>query len=116
MTNRKGVWLGYQIAAEEVERRLGVSWGLARKTLLEACDSGVIETKTTYTGQGPSVFDVDFYQWLDQQLTKPAGGKQPRIARLLAVMFPNMRVPSRAHRPREGLRAELVRRDPTSNR
>ena len=40
MTERKGIWLSFPLAAEEVERRLGLTWGLAQKTLIEACESG----------------------------------------------------------------------------
>jgi hypothetical protein len=112
MTLRKGIWLSFPLAAREIERRLGVTWGAAQKTLIEACQSGEIETLSNYSGQGPDVFDVDFYQWLNSRLNQPAGGKQSRILRLLAKMFPTG-VPSRDVRPREGLRAELLRRDPT---
>ena len=58
MTERKGVWFGFQLAAEEVERRLGLTWGAAQKTLIEACKNGKIETRSNYSGQGPDVFDM----------------------------------------------------------
>lgn len=29
------MWIAFNLAAEEVERRLGVSWGMAQKVLLE---------------------------------------------------------------------------------
>jgi hypothetical protein len=74
---RKGVWLSFPLAAEEVERRLGLSWGAAQKALLEACDSGQIQTQSNYSGQGPSVFDVDFYKWL-ATAAKPARKSRPQ--------------------------------------
>jgi hypothetical protein len=38
-------WFSFRLAAETVERRLGVSWGMAQKLLLEAIESGVIRSK-----------------------------------------------------------------------
>jgi hypothetical protein len=59
------------------------------------------------------VSNIDFYNWLDSQSPKPtAGGKQSRITRLLAEIFPDG-VPSRADCPRQPLTAELVKRDPS---
>jgi hypothetical protein len=57
------------------------------------------------------VSKTDLEHWLDQQPTQPtAGGKQSRIIRLLAEMFPTG-VPDRADWPREPLRAALLERD-----
>jgi hypothetical protein len=105
-----GIWLSFPYAARDVERYLGLSWGAAQKALIEASEK--LRTRSNYSGQGPDVLDIDFYQWLNSRLNQPAGGKQSRILRLLAKMFPTG-VPSRDVRPREGLRAELLRRDPT---
>ena len=59
------------------------------------------------------VSKIDLEHWLNQQPTEPtAGGKQSRIIRLLKEMFP-AGVPNRADHPREPLRAELVKRDPS---
>ena len=59
------------------------------------------------------VDENDFRYWLNQQLTHPtAGGKQSRLVRLLAEMFP-AGVPNRADCPREPLKAELLKRDPS---
>jgi hypothetical protein len=69
-----GIWLSFQLAAEEVERRLGLSWGAAQKTLIEACENEEVRTR------GSDVFDIDFWQWLNRQLTQSAGGKQSRMA------------------------------------
>ena len=57
------------------------------------------------------VSNIDFYNWLNRQLQPPPGGKQSRLARLLAEKFPTG-VPPRADYPREGLKAELLSRDP----
>jgi hypothetical protein len=56
----------------------------------------------------------DFHYWLNQQQpSQPAaGGKQSRLHRLLVELFPNG-VPNRADCPREPLRAELLKRDPS---
>jgi hypothetical protein len=40
-----GIWLSFQLAAEEVERRLGLSWGAAQKTLIEACENEEVRTR-----------------------------------------------------------------------
>jgi hypothetical protein len=59
------------------------------------------------------VSNIDFYNWLNRQLTQSiAGGKQSRIVRLLVEMYPTG-VPNRADCPREGLKATLLERDPT---
>jgi hypothetical protein len=59
------------------------------------------------------VSKTDLEHWLNQQFTQPtAGGKQSRIIRLLAEMFPTG-VPHRADCPREPLKATLVERDPS---
>ena len=112
MTERKGVWFGFQLAAEEVERRLGLTWGAAQKTLIEACKNGKIETRSNYSGQGTDVFDVDFYQWLNAKQSPPPSGKQLRILKLLADMHSNG-VPAPALCPRKILKDDLIKRDPT---
>lgn len=84
MTERKGIWLSFPLAAEEVERRLGLTWGLAQKTLIEACESGEIETQSNYCGKGPSVFDVDFYKWLTSA-AKPKRTSRPQALVLRAI-------------------------------
>ena len=60
------------------------------------------------------VSEIDFRNWLERQPIQPTGGKQSRLARLLAEMFP-AGVPSRADCPREPLRATLLKRDPSLN-
>ena len=53
----------------------------------------------------------DLRNWLSHQIAPAAaGGKQSRIARLLADMYP-AGVPDRADCPRWPLRAALVKRD-----
>lgn len=60
-----------------------------------------------------NVSKTDLEHWLNQQTTQPtAGGKQSRIIRLLAVMYP-AGVPNRGDCPRQPLTAELVERDPS---
>jgi hypothetical protein len=84
MTLRKGVWLSFPLAAREVERRLGVTWGAAQKALFEACQSGEIETLSNYSGRGPDVFDVDFYHWL-AAAAKPKRTSRPQALVLRAI-------------------------------
>jgi hypothetical protein len=59
------------------------------------------------------VSNIDFYNWLDQH-QPVSGGKQSRIARLLAELFPTG-VPHRGDCPREPLKAQLIARDPSLN-
>lgn len=100
-------WLSFQLAAEEVERRLGVSWGKAQKALFEACDAGKVQWQQNNSG-GPDVSDADLVRWLDQQTAKPHLGKQLLIIKYLAEMFPSCRVPD--HCVRKDLLAELRKR------
>jgi hypothetical protein len=103
------MWLGFQLAAEEVERRLGVSWGMAQKLLLEACENK--EIKSQRTECGPDVFDTEFWEWLKAKQNPPRGGKQSRIIKHLSEMFPNKRVPDPSDCPRKALRVDLLKRD-----
>jgi hypothetical protein len=107
------IWLGFQLAAEEVERRLGLSWGAAQKTLLEACENG--EMKWQQGSSGPDVLDEDFHRWLGAKLSKPVGGKQARVIPLLREMLQGQPVPPHNLCPRKRLRADLLRRDRSLN-
>jgi hypothetical protein len=104
-------WISFQLAAEEVERRLGVSWGKAQKVLLEACENKEIKSQQR-TGCGPDVLDTEFWEWLKAKQYLPRGGKQSRILKHLAAMFPNKRVPDPSDYPRKALKAGLLKRDP----
>jgi hypothetical protein len=99
------------VAAELVERSLGVSWGKAQKDLLDGCANGKLKYQNN--PNGPDVSDVDLRLWLDQQTAKPQLGKQPLIIKHLTEMFPDCKVPD--HRQRKGLLAELRNRDPVLN-
>ena len=104
------MWIAFQLAAEEVERRLGVSWGMAQKVLLEACENKEVEWRRT---EGLSdIDDTSFLEWLRVKQYPQPGGKQPRILKHLADMFPNERVPEASLAPRYALKAELLKRDP----
>jgi hypothetical protein len=104
-------WLSFRLAAEEVERKFGLTWGAAQRQVLDLCESGAVGWRQRYPG-GPDVSRDDLRRWLEGQLTREVGGKQSRIIRLLAKMFPTG-VPKRADCPREPLRAELLKRDPS---
>jgi hypothetical protein len=110
MTESTGVWLSFQRAAEEVERRLGLTWGAAQKALLDLCESGAVRWQQHHSG--PNISSNDLRRWLQEKLTRKIGGKQSRIIKQLRTMFPPG-VPDRAHCPRQALTAELVKRDPT---
>jgi hypothetical protein len=101
-------WLGFQLAAEIVERERGVNWGAAQKALLDACNAGQIRFRNRDSG-GPDVRDDDLQSWLK---ARPRGGKVPRIIRHLAELHPNG-VPDPGLAPRKALIVELIRRDPT---
>jgi len=71
----KFIWLGFQLAAEEVERTLGVSWGAAQKSLLDACKCGDVASRQGDPGHGPDVTSVSFERWLQ---AKAAPSKKTR--------------------------------------
>jgi hypothetical protein len=64
------MWISFELAAEEVERRLGVSWGKAQKVLLEACKNK--EVKSQRTECGPDVLDTEFRAWLKEKQGRKA--------------------------------------------
>jgi hypothetical protein len=101
-------WLSFQLAAEEVERKLGLTWGAAQRQVLDLCESGAVEWRQRIPG-GPDVERNDLLRWLEQP--RKVGGKQSRIIRLLADMFPDG-VPNPADYPRQTLTSELIKRDP----
>jgi hypothetical protein len=125
-------WLEFDKAIVELADKLAIPPSAAEAKLHKLCASGVIRAVGTdkdnkspepippsewpeddLPRQAVSVSNIDFYNWLEQQVTQPtAGGKQSRIIRLLADMFPTG-VPNRADRPRKPLTAELVKRDPS---
>jgi hypothetical protein len=109
MIEDTGVWLSFQLAAEEVERRLGLTLGVAQKTLLELCESGEVRWQPISHGY-TDISRNDLRRWLQEKLTRETGGKQSRIAKQLAEMFPE-RVPNRTNYPRQALTAELIKRD-----
>jgi hypothetical protein len=58
------------------------------------------------------VKEDDLLRWLNGQLKKGQTGKQPRILRLLAGMFPGL-VPDPSLHPRKILKADLIEADPS---
>jgi hypothetical protein len=98
------MWVGFNLAAEIVERELGLSWGAAQRTLIDACENQELRTN------GKSVLFEDLTAWLKAKRTKPKGGKRPRIIRQLEVMYPKG-VPDPACAPRYQLKADLLKRD-----
>jgi len=120
-------------AAHELADKLAIPPSAAQAQLRKRCASGEIRAiGTDNPSEEPatpippsewpnddlprpdvSVSNIDFYNWLNRQPTHPsAGGKQSRLVRQLAEMFP-AGVPNRADCPREPLKAELLKRDPS---
>jgi len=123
-------WLNFDRAINELADKLAIPPSAAQAQLCKLCASGQIRTVGTDGNEELkpippsqwrdedepaiiSVSNIDFYNWLNRQPTHPtAGGKQSRLVRLLAEMFP-AGVPNRADCPREPLKAELLKRDPS---
>ena len=129
-------WVYFHWAASEISDKLAIPSRSAKAHLRKLCASGEIRAISSAESDlleepepiPPSrwrdediaaswrlliaVSRNDLRNWLSHQSTSAAGGKQSRITRLLAEMYPRG-VPTRADCPREGLRATLVRRDPS---
>jgi hypothetical protein len=58
-----GGWLSFNLASEEVERRLGVTWGAAQKTVVDWCESGALRWENVPMG-GPKVSYNDLQRCL----------------------------------------------------
>ncbi len=107
-----GGWCTFQWAADEVERRLGVTWGLAQKTILEWCESKAVRWENAPMG-GPRISYNDLMRCLEEKLVRKPGGKQARIIELLRERFAGARVPDRDQCPRQALQADLLQKDKT---
>lgn len=128
-------WFYFNRAADELGDKLAIPPSAAQAKLHKLCAGGVIRAVGTHPdldempehiprsewADGDDdlprplvlISNHDFYNWLERQLPQPdPGGKQSRIARLLAERFPTG-VPNRADCPRQPLTAELVKRDPS---
>ena len=125
-------WFDFDRAANELADRLAIPPSAAQAQLRKLCAMGEVRTVgTDDAAEEPKpippsewagadlpryevlVSNIDFYVWLSRQPSQPtAGGKQSRLVRLLAEMFP-AGVPNRADCPREPLKAELLKRDPS---
>jgi len=125
-------WFCFDRASVELGDKFAIPPSAARAQLRKLCASGEIRAVGTDDYDGPTpepippsqwpdddlprgevwVSNIDFYGWLERQPTRPTGGKQSRLSRLLAEMFPTG-VPARADCPREPLRASLLKRDPS---
>jgi hypothetical protein len=90
-------WLGFRLAAETVERRLGVNSGMAQKLLDEAIESGVIrwqrdESEGEEYPLGPSVWSVDFEDWLEMK-QKPKKPQQDLAREAINALWPDGNMP-----------------------
>jgi hypothetical protein len=129
-------WVYFHWAANEISDKLAIPSRAAKAHLRKLCASGEIKTISSDESDlleepehiPPSrwrdediaaswrllvaVSRSDLRNWLSRQSTSAAGGKQSRITRLLAEMY-SRGVPNRGDCPREGLRASLLKRDPS---
>jgi len=129
-------WVYFHWAASQIGDKLAISPGPAQAQLRKLCASGEIRAIASVDDEEPepippsrwsdkditalwghdyvvAISGNDLRNWLNQQPTQStAGGKQSRLIRLLAEMFPTG-VPDRADCPREPLKAELLKRDPS---
>jgi hypothetical protein len=114
MNSERGFWLTWSYAVSLVERHRGVSWGKAAKAVDDAIANGKLRwehrSSPDETVKGPAVWEADLMRLLDP---KNWGGKQSRIRKLLGEMFQNKRVPDRSDCPRNALKADLLKRDPS---
>jgi hypothetical protein len=106
--DKLGGWLSFNLAAEEVERRQGVTWGEAQKTVVDWCESGALRWENVPIG-GPNISWNDLQRCLRRKSVTLAG-KQPRIIAQLEKMFPDG-VPDPALCPRHALKADLLKAD-----
>jgi hypothetical protein len=105
--DKLGGWLSFDLASEEVERRLGVTWGAAQKTVLDLCEKGALRWENVPMG-GPNVSYNDLQRWLrPKSVTLVRIGKQLRIIAQLEKMFPDG-VPEAGLCPRKALKADLL--------
>jgi hypothetical protein len=124
-------WVEFQWAANKIGDKLAIPPGPAQAQLRKLCASSEIKALTFVDYDEPepippswwrdedinasshvAVSATDLRSWLSQQSAPAAGGKQSRITRLLADMYPTG-VPNRADCPREPLKAALLERDPS---
>jgi hypothetical protein len=91
-------WISFRLAAEKVERTLGVSWGLAQKTLLEACASNELPTKRSRDGHGgPDIGADEFRAWLralSAPKPKKRAYKQEEVQKAIEILWPDGKLPA----------------------
>jgi hypothetical protein len=113
-------WLSSQLAADEVERRLAVSWGTAQKALLGAIESGDVRLQSR-SGGFPDVWSVDFERWVQakQPRKKRSSPQQDLAKKAIAALYnghiPDGLTPKQLEKPvNEWLKAQgkaAVKRD-----
>jgi hypothetical protein len=86
-------WLGFQFAAEEIERRLGYSWGAAQKVLLDAIEHGAVRSQRNADDGDPDVWGGHLQRLIEGKL-KPKGRARPQreLAReAIIALWPDAR-------------------------
>jgi hypothetical protein len=80
------MWVVFQLAAEEVERRLGLSWGAAQKLLIEAVKNGDVVSKDGYY-----VLDTSLTEWLKakQGPAKRSAPKRDLAEQAVKALWPD---------------------------
>jgi hypothetical protein len=100
-------WLSFQVAAEEVERGLGVSWGGAQRVLLDAIQNGDVKSQRR-DGGFPNVWGDDLERWLEAKQGPSSKRKtsynQELAKRAIAELYADGRVPDWV-RPKEIVKA-----------
>jgi len=87
-------WFSFRLAAETVERRLGVNSGMAQKLLLEAIESGDVKARRSEDSDDPDVWSVDFENWLERQKPKKKASPQQDLAReAITALWPDGNIP-----------------------
>jgi hypothetical protein len=89
-------WISFQLAAEEVERTLGVSWGMAQKTVLDACASGKLPSKPSDCSGGREIGKDSFRAWLSALSTskpKKRAYEQERVQEAFRDLYRDGKLP-----------------------
>jgi hypothetical protein len=91
-------WFSFQLAAEEVERRLGVNWGAAQKALIEAIENGDVKSQRDPDADFPDLWGPDLESWLEAKgkSSKARSSPQQELAKeAIAALWPEGNIPAK---------------------
>jgi hypothetical protein len=93
-------WLSFQLAAEEVERRFGLTRNGSEEAVIDAIENGKLKWKRGPDGQdGPDVLYADLQRWVNPPTIKatnrpkPKPRKRLKVKAYLTLKFSGQRVP-----------------------